>query len=231
MHTYRHMALIFSTFLCAALAQEYAVAQMLPDVAVQTSDRFLRLVPMREVTEIQRDIEAAEQARLAAVDAERIAQEERTAAAKLIDEKKQAININKDRQKAAKRDKNNAEMLVLGTEGKALERDKDMLEEREALRDAEIDLSRKRIELATLAKQALELEQQLIAKRIQLPMIVVSGPDSAREARLMIDLERATLQAQKKVAEKQGEVAAGAKKVIERQLKTLDAQQGIYSGK
>ena len=170
MHTYRHMALIFSTFLCAALAQEYAVAQMLPDVAVQTSDRFLRLVPMREVTEIQRDIEAAEQARLAAVDAERIAQEERTAAAKLIDEKKQAININKDRQKAAKRDKNNAEMLVLGTEGKALERDKDMLEEREALRDAEIDLSRKRIELATLAKQALELEQQLIAKRIQLPI-------------------------------------------------------------
>jgi len=103
--------------------------------------------------------------------------------------------------------------------------------QREALRGAEIELARKRNELAALTKQALDLERQLVLKRTEPTETSASGTDSVRIARVLIDLEKATLEAQKKAADKQSEVADGARSVVGRQLKTLHARQNIYSGK
>jgi hypothetical protein len=149
----------------------------------------------------------------------------------MIAEKKRAISANKDKLKIAKREKNESEKLVLTTEGKTLRRDLELLEQREAIRGAEIELARKRNELAALTKQALDLERQLVLKRTEPTETSASSTDSVRLARVLIDLEKATLEAQKKVADKQREAADGARTVVDRQLKTLQAQQNIYSGK
>jgi hypothetical protein len=228
---------LFSATLLLAGSQLLA-AQMLPSQMTETpsissspKDKFLMLVAPRDVAEIQRDIESAEQARLAAAEAERTAQEQRAASAARSEEKKLAIAANKDKLKAAKREKKESEILLLETEKKALNRDKHLFEQREGLRNAESDLAGKRGELSILIKQAFDLERQLALKRAEQTGSDISGPDGAREARLLIDLEKASLEAQKNVADKQGEVASSAKKVIVRQLKILEAQQNIYAGK
>ena len=210
-----------------AVSQQEAVSEVSP----LPQDQFLLLVQPRDRAEIRRDIEMAEQVQSTAKEAEQIAQEQQAAAAARIEEKKQAISANKDRLKIAKKEKNEAEILVLTTELKALERDKDLYEQRESLRGAEIDLAKNRGELASLSKQAFDLELQLELKREEQPEFNPSGPETARATRVLIDLEKATLEMQKKVADKQGEVADSAKKVVDRQLKTLEAQLNIYAGK
>ncbi len=231
---YRMIGFVILTIILPVSSQLYA-AQMppmsAPIIAPPPLDKFLMLVPQRDANEIQGDIEWAERDRASASEAERAAQEQRIAVAAKIEEKKQAIATNKDRLKIAKKDKNAAETLILTTEIKALNRDKDLFEKREALRDAEIDLAKKRGELAILMKQALDLERQMTLKRAEQTEISSGGLDAARTARILIDLEKGTLEAQKKVADKQGDVADSAKKVVVRQLKTLEAQRNIYAGK
>lgn len=228
---YRRIGLLFSAAVIIAASQLLFAAQMLPGTMTQAEERSLMLVPQRSVDEIQRDIDSADQARMAATEAERTAQEQRSSATAMIAEKKRAISANKDKLKIAKREKNESEKLVLTTEGKTLRRDLELLEQREALRGAEIELARKRNELAALTKQALDLERQLVLKRTEPTETSASGTDSVRIARVLIDLEKATLEAQKKAADKQSEVADGARSVVGRQLKTLHARQNIYSGK
>lgn len=222
------------TIIFLTLSQSYAT-QMLPDAAIIAArppkERFLMLVAPRDIMEIQSDIVSVERDRTTASEAEQTAQELRSTATAKINENKQSIAANKDRLKISKKEKNESETLLLTTERKVLNRDKKLFEQREALRDAEIDLAKKRGELAILMKQALDLERQLAIKRAEHPEASVSELDTVRSARLLIDLEKATLEAQKTVANKQGEVAAGAKKVVIRQIKTLEAQRNIYAGK
>lgn len=240
MRKYRFWGLGIAAAVWIAAGSLNIFAQILPGIASDrstpivvspTQDKFLMMVQPRDVTEIQRDIDTADQLQISAAEAERVAQAQRSAAKSRIDEKNQALSTNKSKLKSAKDAKNHAEILLLQSEGKALERDKKLQEERESLRDAEIDLARKRMELASLMKQAFDLERQLATRRGEQPETSVRGPESARAARVVIDMEKATLEMQKKVADKQGEVADRAKRVVDRQLKTLAAQQNVYSGK
>jgi hypothetical protein len=205
--------------------------QTKPVVVSPPQDRFLMLVPPRDLTEIDRDIEMARQLEISATESERVAQAGRSASKSRIDEKKQALSANKDKLKRAKDEKNDSEVLLLELEKKALERDRKLHEERESLREAEIDLARKRVELAARMRQAFELERQLVIRRGEQSDINVSGPETARSASVVVDLERATLEMQKKVAESQGDVADRARKVVDRQLKTHDAQQKVFAGR
>lgn len=204
--------------------------QTIPVVVAPSQDKFLMLVQPRDITEIERDIQLAEQMEESARESERVGESQKSLAASRIDEQKRAISENKDRMKSAQRTKNDAEVLLLKNEEKALERSKKLHEERESLLGAEIDLAKKRLELASLMKQAFELERQLAIKRWEQTETSVSGPESARSATVVIQMERASLEMQKKVAEKQGEVAGKAKTVVEKQLKTLEAQQKVYAG-
>lgn len=232
MHTrYRWIGFPFSATIFIAANQLFSAAQMLPGAAPQTGystltqaeERSLMLVPQRKVEEIQRDMDSADQARTAAMAAERTIQDQRSSVTAMIGEKKKAISANKDKLIKAKGEKSESEKLVLTMVGKSLERDLELLEQREAIRGAEMDLARKRNELATLTKQALDLERQLVLKRTEPAERSASGTDSIRTAQVLIDLEKATLEAQRKVADKQSEVADRARTVVDRQLKTLQA--------
>jgi len=222
--------LISITLLLVASNHAFAM-QNPPSAPPEPKEEFIVLVPVRDVAEIQRDIESADKAQTAAGEAERTAQDQRSSVASLLEEKKQAIAANKEKLKAAKQQKNDTEVSLLTADGKALERDKDLLDQQQALRDAEISLAQKQNELAMLTKQALDLEKQLAGKRADQTVSNVSKPDLARTARRLVDFEKTTLEAQKKVADKQADVADAGKKVIEHRLKTLEAQQNIYGGK
>ncbi len=228
---YFAIGFLLSMFLTLPAVQQARGAQDTAQPAPEPKEEFLTLVPQRDAAEIQRDIESADKDRTAAGEAERIAQDKRSAVASLLEAKKQAIADNKEKLKAAKKEKKETEISLLTAEGKALDRDKDLLDQQEALRDAEIGLAQARNELATVSKQALDLETQLATRRSEQTGTSVNKPDLARAARQLVDLEKTTLEAQKRVAEKQGAVADWSKKVAERRLKTLEAQQNIYGGK
>jgi hypothetical protein len=222
--------LISMTFLLAAAVQMVS-AQNPPEDTKKTEDQFLLLVPVRDATDIQRDVDSADRDRTAAGDAERIALDQRSSLLMQIEDKKRAIAENKEKLKAAKKDKKEADIPLLTSEGKALDRDKDLLDQQLALRDAEISYARTRNEFATVSKQALDFERQLAQRRADQGGTNANKSDLARASRALVDLEKTTLTAQKKAADKQGEVADGLKKVIEHRLKTLEAQQNIYAGK
>ena len=205
-----------------------AGAQTPSDSKVSVTDRFLVLVPVREVADIQRDFDVAEQARLEATDAQQTATQQRSVAATRVDQIKSAITSNKDRRASAKVEKNASEVVALEREGKDLERQKRLLDQRQELRDAEINLAKMRVDLATLRKGEFDLERQLAVKRME--WTGSAADKDSKTAETLLSLERDTLNAQKKVAQKQGDVAQGSKSVVDRQLKTLEAQRKLNSG-
>jgi hypothetical protein len=222
--------LILMTFILAASRQLTAV-QNPPDDAKKTEDQFILLVPVRDTADIQRDMDSADRERTAAGEAERAALDQRSSLLMQIEDKKKAIVDNKEKLKAAKKDKKEADIPLLTSEAKALDRDKDLLDQQLALRDAEISCARTRNEFATASKQALDFEKQLAQRRADQGVTGANKSDQARAARGLVDLEKTTLAAQKKAADKQSEVADGLKKIIEHRIKTLEAQQNVYGGK
>jgi hypothetical protein len=228
---FQSIVLLISIAFLLTAGRRLMAGQNPPDEAKKPAEQFLVLIPARDVADIQRDVESADRDRTAAGDAERLAQDQKSSLVTLIEEKKQAIAVNKDKLKAAKKDKNEAEIPLLTAEGKSLDRDKELLDQQLALREAEIILARARNEFASTTKQALDFERQLAQKRADQGVAAASKSDQARAARLLLDLEKATLEAQKKAADKQGEITDGLKKAIDHRLKTLEAQQNIFGGK
>jgi hypothetical protein len=82
-----------------------------------------------------------------------------------------------------------------------------------------------------LRRQALGLERQLRLKRAEQIAATGAGPETARGDQIVFDLEKATLEAQRKVADKEAEVADNEKKVVERRLKILEAQRSVMGGR
>jgi hypothetical protein len=208
-----------------------------PAAAAQTnatpiaSDSFLALVPPRAPAEISGEIEAARQAYASADQAEKRALALHSGADARIQARKQMISATDGRKKLAQREKREAEVTALEAEKQALEREKELLERRKSLREAEIDVARKARELAALRRQALELEQQLMLKRAEQSGVQGVGPEAARANQVLGDLERATLEAQKKRVEKEKDVVEREKRVIERRIAILAAQRGVIGGR
>jgi hypothetical protein len=61
-------------------------------------------------------------------------------------------------EKIAKDEKRSADVVALQAEKKAAEREKDLIQRRGSLREGEIELEKKRAELAEVRRQALESE-------------------------------------------------------------------------
>jgi hypothetical protein len=195
------------------------------------SDSFLALVPPRAPAEISQEIEAAQQAYGSADQAEKSALALRSGADARIQAKKQMISTTDARKKLAQREKREAEVTALEAEKQALELEKNLLERRKSLREAEIDVARQTRELAALRRKALELEQQLMLKRAEHSGAQGAGPAAARANQILLDLERATLEAQKKRVEKEKDVVEREKRVIERRIAILGAQRNLISGR
>jgi hypothetical protein len=194
-------------------------------------DSFLLLVSPRDTTAIKRSLRSATEARTLAENRRQQAETMRLGARARIEAKKVEIVRIKERVNVAKKENREADRVGLEAERKAAEREIDLLEVREELRQVETDLETKRAELADLTQKALQLELQLATRRAGRSRAPVGGAGGASLDRVIGELEKQTLEAQRAQAYASLDVSDSEVKVIDRRLDLLDAQQRVLSGK
>jgi hypothetical protein len=218
-----------STFLLLALLAGA------PEIAAQASkpsgfDSFIMLVPPRDTTSLKKQIRVAIAARNAAEKGRQVAETMRLGASSRIEFKKVEISRIKERISLAKKENREADRVGLEAERKAAEREIELLRRREELREAEIVLETKRADLAELTKQALELELQLAIRRAGRRRTPVGGAGGASLDRVIGELEKQTLEAQRAQAAAAIELSDQEIRVLDRRLEMLGAQQRVLAG-
>lgn len=198
-----------------------------PAQAPISTDGFLVLVPLRDVADIEVDVAAADAELARAARAEALATSLRTSTRGSIEGKKQEIASAKRLRDQAKTDKNEVEVATLDAQQKAMEREKDLLEQRVLLGSDEIELARRSGEHATLVKRALGFEHELMVKRNERLAITARGPATSSLDRVILALEEQTLRAQVTQADKKIEVASLARRVADRLLDILAAYRRV----
>jgi hypothetical protein len=198
--------------------------------ATRGFDSFLMLVAPRDTITIKKSVRSAAEAGTLAESRRQQAETMRLGARSRIESKKVEIVRIKDRINIAKKENRDADRLGLEAERKAAEREIELLERREELRQAETELEISRAELAGLTKKALELELQLAVRRASRIRAPVGGAGGASLDRVIGELEKQTLEAQRAQAASSIDVADQEMKVIDRRLELLDAQQRVLGG-
>jgi hypothetical protein len=193
-------------------------------------DSFVMLVPPRDTNTIKKLVRASEQEVAAADKTRQQAETMRLGATSRIEFKKVAIVRLKERIALAKKEGREADRVGLEAERKAAEREIDLLKRREELRDAEAMLETQRSELASLTKQSLELELQLARRRASRRRTTLGAAGAASLERVIGELEKQTLEAQRAQAASSMDVADQEIRVIDRRLDLLDAQQKVLGG-
>jgi hypothetical protein len=194
-------------------------------------DSFILLVPPRDTLSIKKAIRSASDAGSLAETRRNQAETMRLGARARIESKKVEIVRIKDRINVAKKESRDADRVGLEAERKAAEREIELLKRREELREAETNLETRRAELAGLTKKALELELQLAIRRAGRLRSPVGGAGAAGLDRVIGELEKQTLEAQRAQAASSIEVSDEEIQAIDRRLELLDAQQKILGGK
>jgi hypothetical protein len=189
-------------------------------------DSFLVVVPIRDTSAIHRDIAAAARARAQAGKDQLRAEGLKQSSHARIERKKVEIEGIERQQKVFKDQKRSAaDIAALEADKKAAKQEKDLIERRESLRDAEIELEKKRAEMLDTRRQALELELQLANRRLdQQRAGNPGGPTGARMQQVLNDIEKRTLEAQQKEVDKSKEVADRQKEILQKRLQILEAQ-------
>ena len=216
----------------AAQKKTVSVTKPAPEAPVSSGfDSFLLLVSPRDTQSIKRNLRAATEAEALAETRRRQAETMRLGARHRIESKKVEIVRIKERVNIAKKENREADRVGLEAERKAAEREIDLLEVREELRQAETELEVKRVELAALTQKALQLELQLATRRAGRSRSPRGGAGGASLDRVIGELEKQTLEAQRAQAAATADVSDGEITVIDRRLDLLDAQQRVLSGK
>src|SRR5215210_454583 len=205
-------------------------------VAAQTKaasgfDSFLLLVPPRDSMTIKRSLKAAVEAGTLAESRRQQAETMRLGARARIEAKKVEIVRIKEKVGVAKKENREADRVGLEAERKAAEREIDLLKVREELRQVETNLETKRAELAGITQKALQLELQLAIRRAGRSRAPAGGAGGAGQDRVIGELEKQTLEAQREQAAATVDVADREIRVLDRRLDLLDAQQRVLSGK
>jgi hypothetical protein len=193
-------------------------------------DSFLMLVAPRDTITIKRQLRSAIGARAQAENKRQQAETMRLGARSTIESKKVEMVRLKERIALAKKENREADRLGLEAERKAAEREKGLLERREELRQSEIELETSRTEYAGLSQKALELELQLAVRRAGRSRTPIGGAGGASLDRIIGELEKQTLEAQRLQSLYSTEVADREIKVIDRRLELLEAQQKVLGG-
>lgn len=194
-------------------------------------DSFILLVPPRDTNAIKRDLRAMQQAETVAETRRDQAETMRLGALSRMEAKKVEIGRLKERISVAKKEDREADRLGMEAERKAAEREIDLLKRREELRRAEIEWEAERAELAGLTAKALQLELQLAVRRAGRLKTPVGGAGGASLDRVIAELEKQTLEAQRAQAASGIEVADREITVLDRRLELLDAQERVLGGK
>ncbi len=193
-------------------------------------DSFIMLVAPRDTNTIKKLVRDSEREIAAAEKSRQQAETMRLGATSRIEFKKVAIIRLKERIGLAKKEGREADRVGLEAERKAAEKEIDLLKRREELREAEAVLETKRSELASLTKQALELELQLARRRASRRRSTLGAATAASLERVIGELEKQTLDAQRAQSAASMEVADQEIRVIDRRLDLLDAQQKLLGG-
>jgi chromosome segregation ATPase len=193
-------------------------------------DSFIMVVAPRDTVTIKKQIRSAADAVAAAEKARQVAETMRLGASSRIEFKKVEITRIKERINLARKENREADRVGLEAERKAAEREIELLKRREELRDAESVLETKRADLAGLTKQALELELQLASRRAQRRRSPVGGAGGASLDRVIGELEKQTLEAQRAQAAASIDLSDQEIRVLDRRLDMLDAQQRVLAG-
>ena len=194
-------------------------------------DSFLLLVAPRDSMSVKRSLKAAVDAAKLAENRRQQAETMRLGARATIEAKKVEIVRLKEKIGVAKKENREADRVGLEAERKAAEREIDLLKVREELRQVETDLETKRAEFADLSQKALQLELQLSISRAGRSRAPASGAGAASQDRVIGELEKQTLQAQREQAIAGVELADREIRVIDRRMDLLDAQLRVLSGK
>ena len=209
-----------------------SVKKAIPPTTAPTSfDSFLLLVPFRDTITIRKSLRAATEAEALAETRREQAETMRLGALAKMEAKKVEIGRIKERVAAAKKENRDADRLGLEAERKAAEREIELLKGREELRSAEIEFEIRRADLAALTAKSLQLELQLATRRAGRLRTPVGGAGGASLDRVIGELEKQTLEAQREQAASSIDVAKTEMIVIDRRLELLDAQQSVLGGK
>jgi hypothetical protein len=211
----------------ALLGQAKAQAQAAPQ---RGFDSFIMLVAPRDTITIRRQLRTAVEAKAQAENRRQQAETMRLGARGSIESKKVQMVRLKEKIALAKKENREADRLGLEAERKAAEREKGLLEVREELRQAEIELETARSEFAGLSQKALELELQLAVRRAGRSRTPIGGAGGASLDRVIGELEKQTLEAQRAQSLYSTEVAEREMRVIDSRLELLDAQQKVLGG-
>jgi hypothetical protein len=228
MPLYYHSARISLLLVIAFLVGGQGLTAQAP--AASGFDSFVMLVPPRDSISIKRQIRSTAEAGTTAEKARQQAETMRLGATSRIEFKKVEIVRIKERITLAKKESREADRVGLEAERKAAEREIELLRRRAELREAETVLETRRAELAGLTKQALELELQLAVRRVGRRRTPVGGAGGASLDRVIGELEKQTLEAQRAQAASSIEVSDQEIRVIDRRLEMLDAQQRVLGG-
>ena len=203
-----------------------------PPAAAPTGfDSFLLLVAPRDTATIKKSLKAAVEAEELAGTRRGQAETMRLGSLASIEAKKVQIGRLKERINAAKKENREADRLGMEAERKASEREIELLKGREELRRAEIDFEIRRGDLAALTAKSLQLELQLATRRAGRLRTPVGGAGGASLDRVIGELEKQTLEAQRDQAASSIDVARTEMVVLNRRLELLDAQQRVLGGK
>jgi hypothetical protein len=194
-------------------------------------DSFVMLVAPRDTNSIKRSLRAATEAGTLAESRRKQAETMRLGARARIEAKKVEIVRIKERVNVARKENREADRVGLEAERKAAEREIDLLKVREELRQSETELETKRAELAGLSQKTLQLELQLATRRVGRSRAPGGGAGGASLDRVIGELEKQTLEAQRAQAGSSADVSDQEIRVIDRRLNLLDAQQRVLSGK
>jgi hypothetical protein len=189
------------------------------------------LVPPRDTNAIKKQLRAAVEAGGAAETRRQQAETMRLGARGRIEAKGVEIDRIKERINLARKENRDADRLGLDAERKAAELEIRLMERREELRRSEIELEIQRAELAGFSQKALELELQLATRRAGRLRKPGGGAAGASLDRVIGELEKQTLEAQRAQAASNIDVADREIAVIDRRLELLDAQQKVLVGK
>jgi hypothetical protein len=222
-----HCALLTLVVIAQLMAGQPVAAQA---PAPSGFDSFIMLVAPRDTNTIKKLVRDSEREIAAAEKTRQQAETMRLGATSRIEFKKVAIIRLKERIALAKKENREADRVGLEAERKAAEKEIDLLKRREELRDAEAVLETKRSELASLTKQALELELQLARRRASRRQRALGAATAASLERVIGELEKQTLDAQRAQSASSMEVADQEIQVIDRRLDLLDAQQRLLGG-
>lgn len=217
--------------LSAAAGTLRAQAKTLPPPARTSGfDSFIMLVAPRDTITIKRQLRAAVDAGAQAENRRHQAETMALGARGNIEAKKLEMVRLKERIALAKKENREVDRLGLEAERKAAEREKMLLERREELRQAEGELEATRAELAGLTQKALQLELQLAVRRAGRSRTPSGGTGGASLDRVIGELEKQTLEAQRAQSVYSTQVADREIRVIDSRLELLEAQQKLLGG-